>query len=94
MKKHYSIDIKIQAVLKAATTSDITVIGHTSSEGADEYNEKLSQSRAEAVVAALVARGINAARISAQGRGEKEPIADNATGAGRSLNRRVEITCR
>jgi outer membrane protein OmpA-like peptidoglycan-associated protein len=51
------------------------------------------QRRAEAVVAALVMRGIDAATISAQGHGEKESIADNATGAGRSLNRRVEISC-
>jgi len=51
------------------------------------------QRRAEAVVAALVMRGIDAATISAQGDGEKESIADNATGAGRSLNRRVEISC-
>ena len=80
--------------LKAATTSGITVIGHTSSEGSDAYNAQLSQRRADAVVAALVARGIAAARISGQGRGEKQPIANNATGAGRSLNRRVEIACR
>ncbi len=76
-----------------ATTSGITVIGHTSSEGTDTYNEQLSQRRAEAVVAALVVRGINAGMISAQGRGEKQPIANNTTGAGRSLNRRVEIAC-
>ncbi len=79
--------------LKAATTSGITVIGHTSSKGTEAYNEQLSQRRAESVVAALVARGIDSARILAQGRGEKQPIADNDTGAGRSLNRRVEIGC-
>lgn len=50
--------------LKDATTSGIKVIGHTSSEGSDKYNEQLSQRRAEAVVAALVKRGINATRIS------------------------------
>ncbi|MBK6864479.1 MAG: OmpA family protein [Ideonella sp.] len=80
--------------LKAAPASAIVVIGHTSSEGADAYNEQLSQRRAEAVVAALVARGIPRAGLSAQGLGEKQPIADNATEAGRSLNRRVEIACR
>jgi len=80
--------------LNTATVSGITVIGHTSGEGSDAYNEQLSQRRAEAITTALVARGIDAERISAQGRGEKQPIADNATGAGRSLNRRVEITCR
>lgn len=79
--------------LKDAASSSITVIGHTSSEGSEAYNEKLSQNRAQSVVAALVERGIGTSRILAQGRGEKQPIADNATGAGRSLNRRVEIEC-
>jgi len=72
----------------------ITVIGHTSSEGSDAYNEGLSQRRAEAVVRAVIARGVAPERFSAEGRGEKQPIADNATEAGRSLNRRVEIACR
>ena len=80
--------------LKTSTAAVITVVGHTSSEGSDAYNDKLSQRRAEAVVAAIIARGIDAVRISAEGRGEKQPIADNATEAGRSLNRRVEILCR
>ncbi len=80
--------------LQASAASAITVIGHTSSEGANEYNIALSQRRAEAVVAAIVGRGISAARVSAEGRGETQPIADNVTEAGRSLNRRVEIACR
>lgn len=80
--------------LKAEQSLGITVIGHTSSEGTEEYNEELSRRRAEAVVKALVARGVVEAKISAQGQGEKHPIADNDTDAGRSLNRRVEIACR
>jgi len=84
----------LSAGLKATSTSGITVIGHTSSEGSDVYNEKLSQRRAEAIVTALVERGNDATKMKAQGRGEKQPIADNSTGAGRSLNRRVEIVCR
>ena len=80
--------------LLASATPAITVIGHTSSEGPDEYNDQLSQRRAEAVVTALGSRGISAERISAQGRGERQPMADNTTEAGRSLNRRVEIACR
>ncbi|MGA9573631.1 MAG: OmpA family protein [Lysobacterales bacterium] len=71
----------------------VTVIGHTSSEGSDAYNEKLSQQRAQSVVAALIEDGLNDAQLSAVGQGEKMPIADNATEAGRSLNRRVEINC-
>jgi hypothetical protein len=54
----------------------------------------LSQRRAEAVVAAVAARGVEAARMSAMGQGEKHPIADNASDLGRSLNRRVKIDCR
>ncbi len=80
--------------LQASAASAITVLGYTSSEGSDVYNDKLSQRRAEAVVAAIVGRGIKAGSVSAEGRGEKQPIADNATEAGRSLNRRVEIACR
>lgn len=84
----------LAAGLTASAAPAITVIGHTSSEGSDEYNESLSQRRAAAVAAAVVARGIDAGRVSAEGRGEQQPIADNATEAGRSLNRRVEISCR
>lgn len=80
--------------LRDAPATSITVVGHTSSEGAQAYNDELSQRRAEAVVAALRERGIAAGRLAAQGRGEQQPIADNATEAGRALNRRVEIACR
>lgn len=84
---------KLSTGLKASKASTITVVGYTSNEGSDSYNQNLSQLRAESVVKALVKRGINQDRIVAQGRGEKDPIADNTTEAGRSLNRRVEIRC-
>ncbi|MEZ5615301.1 MAG: OmpA family protein [Rhodocyclaceae bacterium] len=84
----------LAAGLRASAASAITVIGHTSSEGSDAYNDTLSRRRAEAVAAAIAERGIGAGRVSAKGRGEKQPIADNVTEAGRSLNRRVEIACR
>ncbi len=74
-------------------TSRIRVVGHTSSEGEAAYNEALSKRRASAVVAALAERGLAADRLASEGRGESEPIADEATEAGRSLNRRVEIVC-
>jgi outer membrane protein OmpA-like peptidoglycan-associated protein len=79
--------------LQATSDNRVTVIGHTSSEGSATYNRDLAQRRADAVAAALVSRGIDSARVAAEGRGEEEPIADNATEVGRSLNRRVEIAC-
>jgi len=84
---------QLYAAFDDAIETRITIVGHTSSEGSDAYNQELSRRRAEAVVAALVTRGIDASRLAAAGEGEHRPIADNATDAGRSLNRRVEITC-
>jgi len=68
----------------------VTVEGHTDSQGADAYNQKLSQSRADAVKTDLVTNyGIGAERVTAIGYGEARPIADNSTAAGREQNRRV-----
>lgn len=82
---------KLAAVLVKYDRSFATVIGHTDSIGSETYNQALSERRAQAVVDALVARGVPAGRLSAAGRGEREPRADNASEAGRQLNRRVEI---
>jgi hypothetical protein len=79
--------------LSAETRAKIVIEGHTSSEGTDEYNLKLSERRSQAVVADLVKRGIAASRLSAIGRGESQPIATNADESGRAMNRRVEIEC-
>ena len=79
--------------LSAESAAKIEIIGHSSSEGAADYNQDLSQRRAGSVVAALVDLGIDAGRLAAGGRGEDEPIASNDDEAGRSLNRRVEILC-
>jgi outer membrane protein OmpA-like peptidoglycan-associated protein len=82
---------KLAGVLRKYDRSFATVVGHTDSIGSEAYNQALSLRRAEAVVDALVARGVPASRLSAVGRGESEPRADNTTEAGRQLNRRVEI---
>jgi OOP family OmpA-OmpF porin len=69
----------------------ITVIGHTDSVGSDDYNLRLSQARADSVVRWFVDRGIDPGRLTAIGRGETEPIADNETSDGRRLNRRIQF---
>lgn len=68
----------------------VTVEGHTDSQGSDDYNQKLSQSRADSVKAALITKhGIDADRVNAIGYGEAKPIADNMNATGREQNRRV-----
>ena len=69
----------------------IIAVGHTDSVGTDEYNQKLSVRRSEAVKAYLVSKGIEANRVYTEGKGEKQPVDDNKTAAGRAKNRRVEI---
>ena len=66
-------------------------MGHTDSVGSDAYNQKLSVKRSDAVKAYLVTKGIEKNRVYTEGKGEKQPVADNKTAAGRSKNRRVEI---
>ena len=68
----------------------VEVAGHTDSVGPDAYNQKLSQRRADAVKQVLVKDGVAPSRITSVGYGESRPVADNATEAGRAVNRRVE----
>lgn len=69
----------------------VRIIGHTDSSGSDAINNPLSVSRASSVRDYLVGHGVGTQRIAVDGRGEREPIADNSTDAGRAKNRRVEI---
>jgi len=69
----------------------IIAVGHTDSIGTDAYNQRLSVRRAEAVKAYLVSKGIERNRVYTEGKGEKQPVADNKTKEGRAKNRRVEI---
>jgi outer membrane protein OmpA-like peptidoglycan-associated protein len=71
--------------------TNISILGYTDNTGSAEYNQSLSVRRAEAVKAAITANGVSASRLTTQGKGEGDPIADNTTEAGRSQNRRVEI---
>ncbi len=85
----HALDEKIKS--KGATVFDIDVIGHTDSDGSEEYNQALSIRRAESVKNFMASEGINAGIIDVIGKGESSPIADNRTREGRALNRRVEI---
>ena len=69
----------------------IIAVGHTDSVGTDTYNQKLSVRRSEAVKAYLVSKGVEKNRVYTEGKGEKQPVADNKTAEGRAKNRRVEI---
>src|SRR5690554_4243198 len=82
---------KIVRVFKQNPKTHIMIYGYTDSVGRDEYNMKLSRSRANSVKAYLVSKGIGTRRITAQGMGEADPIATNDTDAGRAQNRRVEF---
>jgi OOP family OmpA-OmpF porin len=77
--------------IKGINLEVIIAVGHTDSVGGDAYNQKLSVQRSEAVKAYLVSKGIEKNRVYTEGKGEKQPVADNKTGEGRAKNRRVEI---
>jgi OOP family OmpA-OmpF porin len=77
--------------VKGINLEVIIAVGHTDSVGADPYNQALSIKRSEAVKAYLVTKGIEKSRVYTEGKGEKQPVADNKTTEGRSKNRRVEI---
>ena len=71
--------------------TEVRIIGHTDNTGSDAVNNPLSVNRAQSTRDYLVARGVNSSRITIDGRGEREPIADNTTEVGRARNRRIEI---
>jgi OmpA-OmpF porin, OOP family len=77
--------------LGGITLEVIIAVGHTDSDGSDAANQKLSVRRAEAVKAYMVTKGIEANRVYTEGKGEKQPVADNKTKEGKAKNRRVEI---
>jgi OOP family OmpA-OmpF porin len=81
----------LSSKIKAITLEVIIAVGHTDSDASDSYNQKLSVKRAEAVKAYLVSKGIEGNRVYTEGKGEKQPVADNKTKEGKAKNRRTEI---
>ncbi len=78
-------------ILKKYEGANLSIEGHTDSQGDDAYNMTLSQKRCESVKAYLMSKGIFESRLTAQGFGETQPIGDNKTAEGRAKNRRVEL---
>ena len=79
------------AKTSAVALEVIIAVGHTDAVGTDGYNQKLSVRRSEAVKAYLVGKGVEKNRVYTEGKGEKQPVADNKTTEGRAKNRRVEV---
>lgn len=91
-RRSFALLTNVANVLKAhPEIKKVRVEGHTDDRGKDDFNQKLSQNRADAVVAFLVKAGVDASRLQAVGYGETQPVGDNKTSAGRTQNRRVEF---
>jgi outer membrane protein OmpA-like peptidoglycan-associated protein len=88
----YSVLDRVADTLIQYDQTIIEVAGHTDSKGAEEYNQRLSEKRAQAVGDFLAQRGVNRQRLILTGAGETRPVASNETEEGRAQNRRVEIT--
>lgn len=89
-----SMQSKLDSVmgkLQDASVASIKVVGHTDSVGSDEYNLQLSQQRASSVAGYLLSQGVTPNKVTSEGKGESEPVADNETEEGRAKNRRVEL---
>lgn len=82
---------KLVTSLEKYPGTNVVLVGHTDADGADAYNQTLSERRASAAADYLVTQGVPRARIDATGRGETEPVASNDSASGKAQNRRVEI---
>ncbi|MBH3431063.1 OmpA family protein [Pseudomonas alkylphenolica] len=81
----------LMSKLNSDGVRSVKVIGYTDSQGEDAYNQALSERRASSVAEFLINQGLAPAKVTSQGRGESEPVADNDSDAGRAQNRRVEL---
>jgi len=87
---HSTLD-KISVVVNRYGKTHITIVGHTDNVGKDNFNQELSEQRANAVEKYLSQKSVVPQRLAAKGMGERSPVADNATEKGRQLNRRVDL---
>jgi outer membrane protein OmpA-like peptidoglycan-associated protein len=87
----YATVDRLASALKGSPDRKVLIEGHTDSMGSDEYNQELSQRRAQAVQTALLERGVGSDQVTAYGKGETFPVAGNDNPAGRQQNRRVEL---
>jgi len=90
--RFYNVLDSVALVLNEFNKTTVAVSGYTDSTGSNSYNQKLSEVRANSVASYLINKKVNQARFEIIGFGENNPVADNKTEQGRSLNRRVEIT--
>ena len=86
-----SILDRVAAFMNDNPRVNVRIEGHTDSTGSPDFNQVLSQNRAQSAATALQTRGVSPGRITAVGKGQELPVASNATAAGRQQNRRVEI---
>ncbi|TVR14544.1 MAG: OmpA family protein [Balneolaceae bacterium] len=82
---------KLAKIINRDEDTTLMIVGHTDSRGAEDYNMRLSERRAESASRYMIAQGVSSSRIQIVGRGELEPLSENETDAGRQLNRRVEV---
>jgi len=80
-----------QAREKLSSAKSVTITGHTDNVGPAEFNQKLSEQRAQAVADYIISLGADPAKITVVGKGETQPVAENSTAEGRAKNRRVEV---
>ncbi|MEL7128499.1 MAG: OmpA family protein [Pseudomonadota bacterium] len=82
---------EVANTLQEFPSTAVDIIGHADSQGAEDFNQTLSEQRAASVQSYLQSQGVNSVRLASAGFGETRPIADNGTAAGRAQNRRVEV---
>jgi outer membrane protein OmpA-like peptidoglycan-associated protein len=82
---------RLVAFLEKYPDRTVVIEGYTDSVGSEDYNQGLSQRRADSVKSYLIGQGVDSTRLAASGKGENDPVAGNDSAAGRQQNRRVEV---